>query len=267
MRAGSKLKEEERRRTWERANELQPSSFGAVPEGGALSHRFWLSAGGTDWVYGWWREVRIKKRRRRSHAHSHPKALKDTPSPSCLVSGRMALCKRSGMSPSGTSGRCRWHSLAQGFYSAACQSPDRDARCQSFIRCQSQSVAGRDGSLPPWHKDWRKQCVEIRRDESGAEDARHPTDVSREEITGQRVILQQSICRISGGRPGQGSAFLGCTEGAAGEALQNLKVGAAPLKIHKDQTPLTLPVRPLSPLPSLLSPPTPAPTPSVPLCP
>lgn len=100
----------------------------------------------------------------------------------------MALCKRSGMSPSGTSGRCRWHSLAQGFYSAACQSPDRDARCQSFIRCQSQSAAERDGSLPPWHKDWRKQCVEIRKDESGAEDVRHPADVSREEITVRIVI-------------------------------------------------------------------------------
>lgn len=79
------------------------------------------------------------------------------------MSGRMALCKRSGMSPSGTSGRCRWHSLAQGFYSAACQSPDRVARCQSFIRCQSQSAAERDGSFPPWHQDWRKQCVEQRK--------------------------------------------------------------------------------------------------------
>ena len=46
-------------------------------------------------------------KKKKSHAHSHPKALKNTPTPSCLVSGRMALCKRSGMSPSGTSGRCR----------------------------------------------------------------------------------------------------------------------------------------------------------------
>lgn len=118
-----------------------------------------------------------------------PQGIKrQPPPPSCLLSGRMALCKRSGMSPSGTSGRCRWHSLAQGFYSAACQSPDRDARCQSFIRCQSQSAAWRDGSLPLWHKDWRQQCVAIGRDESGAEDERHPTDVSREEITVRGVI-------------------------------------------------------------------------------
>lgn len=130
----------------------------------------------------------LRERKKERQTLSHPKALKDTPSPSCLVSGRMALCKKSGTSPSGTSGRCRWHSLAQGFYSAACQSPDRDARCQSFTRCQSQSAARRDGSLPPWHWDWRKQCVEIGGDESGAEDARHPTDVSSEEITVRRFI-------------------------------------------------------------------------------
>lgn len=126
----------------------------------------------------------IKGRR----THSYPKALKDTPTPSCLVSGRMALCKRPGMSPSGTSGRCRWHSLARGSHSAACQSSDRDARCQSFIRCQSQSAAGWDGSLPHCHQDWRKQCVETRKDESGAEDARHPADVACEEITRERVV-------------------------------------------------------------------------------
>ena len=35
-----KLKEEERRRMRERANELQPSSFRAVSEGDSLSHMF-----------------------------------------------------------------------------------------------------------------------------------------------------------------------------------------------------------------------------------
>ena len=73
-------------------------------------------------------------------------------------------------------------------HSAACQSSDRDARCQSFIRCQSQSAAGWDGSLPHCHQGWRKQCVETRKDESGAEDARHPADVSREEITRERAV-------------------------------------------------------------------------------